>query len=293
MGKRLLDNILGELCGRVQAEGGFAERPGGPCRPDSTSWAIMALKAADSRHELADAARTQLASCQLKDGRVPVSNEAPDAFWPTPLAVLAWHDSSAYQQHRNQAVGFLLQTGNKLLKDSPAKRGWPWTAGTHLWVVPTSLAVMALSSAGHGGHQRVGEGVDVLMSLQLPGGGWNCGSTVVFDRVQLPQADCTGVALAALAGRVPRERVQQSLDYLAAQVSRIRTALSLGWGILGLGAWGVIPPSVVDLVAESYQLQQKYGPYDSSLLSLLMVVLATNGNPAGMFSTEGDRRGAA
>ncbi|MBT0893235.1 hypothetical protein KI811_05325 [Geobacter hydrogenophilus] len=253
----------------------------------------MALEAAGRRHELAEAGRTRLAAAQMKNGSVPVSSEAPDAFWPTSLAVLAWNDSTSYQQNQNQAIEFLLQTGNKRLKDSPTKRGWPWTAGTHLWVVPTSLAIMALSSAGHGGHKRIGEGVDVLMSLQLPGGGWNCGSTVVFDQVQLPQADCTGVALAALAGHVPKERVQKSLDYLAAQVSRIRSPLSLGWGIIGLGAWGVTQPAIADVVAESCQLQQKYGPYDTSLLSLLMVVLATNGNPAGMFSSEGDRRGAA
>lgn len=298
MGKRLLDNILEELCGRVQADGGFAEQPGGTFRPESTAWAILALRSVDNRHDLVEAARTRLVAAQLNNGLLPASVDTPDALWPTPLAVLAWHGSPKHKSQYDLAVDKLLKTSGRHPKQgigasTNISHGWPWIDGTHSWVVPTSLAILALTIAANSRNKRIIDGVDFLMGLQLPAGGWNYGNTVVFDQELLPQVDCTGIALAALAGHVPQARIQRSLDYLAAQVPGIRTPLSLCWGLIGLGAWGAIPAKAPDLIAGSYQLQQKYGPFGTTLLSLLMVAYVTNGNIAALFTREGESHGSA
>jgi hypothetical protein len=57
------------------------------------------------------------------------------------------------------------------------------------------------------------------------------------------------------------------------QVGRLRTPLSLGWSLLGLGAWGERPAHAESLVFESFDRQQVYGPYDTPQLSLLLASL--------------------
>ena len=49
--------------------------------------------------------------------------------------------------------------------------------------------------------------------------------------------ETTGVALQALAGLVPRQQVDRSIDYLHSQLPCLVTPFSLAWTILGLAAW--------------------------------------------------------
>jgi hypothetical protein len=117
------------------------------------------------------------------------------------------------------------------------------------------------------------------MDRQLPGGGWNYGNTMVYDQTLLPQPDNTGIALAALASRVERREIQASLDYLQDRVVSLRSPRSLGWAVLGLGAWGQKPVKSHDWIRESLGLQDRYGVFDTSLLSLLNLAgLAENGS---------------
>jgi len=82
---------------RALPGGGFANREGEAFRPDATAWAVLAMTAHGVGGELQDAARQRLAAAQLADGRVSISPEHPKAFWPTPLAILAWQGSPAHR----------------------------------------------------------------------------------------------------------------------------------------------------------------------------------------------------
>jgi hypothetical protein len=75
---------------RALSGGGFAMYPGGEFRADATAWAVMTLTALGAGDGLSDPARQRLAAVQLQDGRVSISPEHPEAYWPTPLALLAW-----------------------------------------------------------------------------------------------------------------------------------------------------------------------------------------------------------
>lgn len=285
----MVDNRLGavleDLCGRSAADGGFSAFRGADYRADATAWASLALAWTDTEPGLLEKARSRLAVEQADDGRVSISPNHPEAHWPTALAILAWHHGSASDREAQaRAVHYLIQSsglhwpkvdGAPVAHDTSI-RGWPWIDKTHSWIEPTALAVMALTVAGHGGHQRVQEATSMLLDRQLSKGGWNYGNTVVFGKELLPMADATGMALNALAGKTPRETLAKSLQYLANETMRSRTPLSLGWGLLGLGAWGEYPRDSLDWVLETLKKQEQFGPFETPLLSLLVIASSTN-----------------
>jgi hypothetical protein len=54
--------------------------------------------------------------------------------------------------------------------------------------------------------------------------------------------------------------------------------LALAWIIFGLAAWSHKPASANDSILESLSLQEKYGSYDTTLLSQLVVAYFTQGD---------------
>ena len=283
---RIRNTIPQQLLEAIQSRsvegGGFSMLPGGEYRSDVTAWAVLALRSARSDGSdggLVEYSCSRLAASQQMDGRVSISPSTPESFWPTPMAVLAWEGSSGHADAQSRAVSFLLSISGKHWEkgsDSPlghdtSLRGWPWTEETHSWVEPTSMALLALKATGHGNHERVTEGVRMLLDRQLPSGGWNYGNTFVYGRELYPQPDMTGAALAALVGLVKEEQLKRSLEYMKEKVSKLFTPRSLGWAVLGLGAWRSRPRDSDGWIKDCVKRQERYGTYDTSLLSLLLL----------------------
>lgn len=285
--KRALD----ELRARASTGGGFRDRRGGGYRSDATAWAVIALSAAGTDSSLVDRARSRLVHDQLQDGRVSVGPESPDAYWPTSLAVLAWHGSPSHQASLSKAVSFLLQSMGRHWSKSPhapvshdtSLQGWPWVSDTHSWVEPTALAIAALRMEGYSDHPRVQEGVRLLLDRQLPSGGWNYGNTLVFGREQRPSPESTGAALQALSGLLPPLHVQRSLDYLRRQVRQLRTPIGLGWSLLGLSSWDGLPNEAESWVKACLAREERYGGYDTASLCLLLLPLLV---PRGLINAK-------
>lgn len=273
---------------RALLEGGFPARGGDPFRSDATAWAIWAMSRCMPNHPLVDTARERLATVQGPDGRVTMSKEHEEAFWPTALSVLAWHGSQAHEPQCSRGVQFLLKsTGHHWRKGfddpighDPGIPGWPWIDGTHSWIEPTTLSILALRVAGHGQQDRVREGIRMMLDRQLPHGGWNYGNTTVYGRELHPMPESTGAALAGLAGQAEQGTVARSLDYLQGEVGRLRTPISLGWGLLGLAAWDRWPSNGAALVERCLANQSRYDEYDTSALSLLLLA-ALEGDTGG------------
>jgi hypothetical protein len=129
----------------------------------------------------------------------------------------------------------------------------------------------------------------MLMDRQLPGGGWNYGNTLIFGKELFPMADATGMALNALSGKISRESIATSLEYLRKETRRLRTPLSLGWGLLGLGAWGERPEDSRVWLMETLKKQDRFGPFDTSLLSLLLIAFSANRGLVGILSGRGEQ----
>jgi hypothetical protein len=286
-----LTDLQEDLLTRVRPNGGFGNRRDDPYRTDATAWGVIALSSIDASMKYIQPAIARLTADQRSDGCIGISRDHPEAFWPTSLAILALLDAPHYSQYQARAIQFLLDTTGRhweKLASSPmahnsALKGWPWIAETHSWVEPTALSMMALRAAGYARHPRIEEATRMLMDRHLPHGGWNCGNTIVFGQELRPAPESTGTALHALAGLIPREKVQLSLDYLSKEVTHLRTPISLGWSLLALNSWGVFVPNTSTLITDCLKRQERYGPYDTTSLCLLVVALVS---PAGLLKPE-------
>jgi hypothetical protein len=281
--EKLISNAIDLVCSRALPEGGFSVKGDGIFRPDATAWSILALRSGLCCDEYISKACQRLAQSQLPDGRVPLSTVNPAAYWPTALTVLAWQKSAGHVNSLRRAVAFLInntgvhftKTKDSLAEHDTEIKGWPWVENTHSWVEPTSMAMLALRSSGHGEHPRVLEAVRMLLDRQLPAGGWNMGSTLVLGKELLPFPESTGHALAALNSFTNTEAVQKSLDYLNKIIQNLRTPLALAWGLFGLTSWKRRPENYLRLILETLERQEKYGPYDTDLLSQLILAYYT------------------
>ena len=202
----LISFWVNQLKDRGLPDGGFSPYPRGKYRVDATGWAILALAGDAANRALLTRARSRLAADQLPDGRVCISPDHPEAFWPTSLAVFAWHQSPEHRENQVRAADFLItSSGTHWPREANAPsshdtsiKGWSWIADTHAWADPTAMALMALKIAGYGDHQRVKEATHLLLDRQLPQGGWNYGNTLIFDQELRPMPLSTGMVLNAL-----------------------------------------------------------------------------------------------
>lgn len=273
------DGAIRLLEARALPEGGFSPKSGEPFRIDATAWGILVLNRLAPSHPLLGPARDRLARAQEPDGRVSMGREHEEAYWPTAISVLAWNGSQVHELHVSRCVLFLLKTTGQHRPKKPDDQaghdpsilGWPWIGGTHSWIEPTAMAVIALKATGNGNHDRVLEAIQMMLDRQLPHGGWNYGNTLVFGRELHPMPESTGAALAALAGKVEPGTVARSLDYLQGEVNRLCTPISLGWCLLGLAAWDLCPLNGISLVERCLAKQSRYGEYDTSALCLLLL----------------------
>ena len=286
MGNLEITKCIKDIETRSLAGGGFAELPEGPYRPDSTAWAILALEKAGVGLPLIDGGKAALAAGRLQDGRVFFPG-APNVVWPIPLAVLAWREDPQYLEIRDRAVDILLEisgnhwnvdSSNTVVGHDTSLRGWSWVLMTHSFVEPTAMALLALERMRHDGHSRFIEGIRMIMNRQLTQGGWNYGNTLVYGKELFPSVDTTGLALTALAGHTSEESVKNSINYLLAEVEKCRTPLSLCWALFGLGAWGILPDESGTWIEQTLTRQEKFGPYGTSLLSLLALAFLCRGD---------------
>ena len=81
--------------------------------------------------------------------------------------------------------------------------GWPWAEGTHSWVEPTALAVLALRPPARRPSARA-KPCGCSSTGCFPDGGCNYGNTVVLGQTLRPHVQPTGLALLALAGEGDR-----------------------------------------------------------------------------------------
>ncbi len=196
---------------------------------------------------------------------------------PPPLERLSGFDVA-----RHRAANRLLRTEGRILpRNDPAAAlfghdvaavGWPWVEGTHSWVEPTAMAILALCRQGLSSHSRVAAGIHLLLDRSLNRGGWNFGNSVVFGRELRPQPGPSGLALLALAARhQDSPECRRGIDYLRATLGEIRTCVSLSWGVLGLRAWDACPREAGSWLAESYS---RFGARRDQAAGLGLLLLA-------------------
>ena len=274
--RRLLDLRRGPGAWGYRARSAPAVEP--------TSLAGLALLAieggSDEGRAAALASARRLASIRRPDGSLGVTDALDEPGWPTSFAMLLWSALGGFEAERSAATGWLVRlegTTIGRIKDDPMGHdasivGWPWVAGTHSWVEPSAIAVLALAREGKADHPRVREGARLLLDRAIPGGGWNLGNPVVFGTPLRPLPGPSGLALLALSSLDRRSKVVESaISYLRAALAETLAPASLGWGLLGLRAWGAEPPEASEWLASSFE---KASTRDARMAELALLLLA-------------------
>ncbi len=261
----------------------YGYRPGQPTATEPAALSALALlvhgRSAEAQHPL-----NWLAAQQQAGGELGPSAADEQPAWGTAWALLAW---AGAQQMAPQAADWrsCIARGQQALcriRGLPGKDSrhvvehdhriiaWPWVVGTHSWVEPTALAVLALKATGWGAHPRARDGVRLLCDRQLPEGGCNYGNTVVLGQVLRPHLQPSGLALTALLDEPPDSRTTKSLHYVASQLAEARTAPSLAWSLLGLAAHHAWPDAAKARLAAVARTPSVagFGAYHQSLLAL-------------------------
>ena len=276
-----LDTILDALTRQPLV--GYAQSGAPACEPT----AIVALALA--RNERLDAAKEAaefLAENQAGDGSVGVRPGEPTPGWPASLAVVAWSAvgnalggvpdaANAFQGNIDRGLAWLLSVQGSKLEQSEVfghdmqLAGWAWAEGTHSWLEPTALAVLALKAAGQSNHARTREAVKLILDRQLPGGGCNYGNTVVLGQRLRPHVQPTGLALLALAGENDSGgRFAKTIAWLRRSIGPQTTAASLAWAVLGLKAHDAAPPQADERLAQAAGALRVPSPFFCALLAL-------------------------
>jgi hypothetical protein len=249
-------SLLDRLYGGAHTDGGWGYLPAAAPCAEPTALVCLALSARGKETDLVNRGLALLARLQRPDGSVSVALNIESPCWPTGLAVLAWSFSDSiadppsadYRPQTEKAVDWLLHSSGKPIAGNPTVyghnttlRGWSWVENTHAWVEPTAYAIRALRRAGKGEHPRVREGIQMILDRAIPGGGWNYGNPRVYRNTLRPFPETTGIALTALAGQPSDSRIEAGIVYLSHELRRVRSPMSLGWGLIGLTAWGRRP----------------------------------------------------
>lgn len=147
--------------------------------------------------------------------------------------------------------------------------GWSWVTGTHTWLEPTCLAVLALKAHGLGDHARCREGVTVLFDRILPNGGANYGNTIVLGQELRAHIQPTGLLLLALSDEPDREgKRDKSAAWLQAELGTETAAASLSFGLLGLATLSIRPRYALDWLEQAAKriAERDQSPYRNALL---------------------------
>ena len=261
-------------------------RRGTPCvEPTSLVCLGLLASAVDDRMSRVFAisrdAADWISAIQQVDGSLPVSPSLKTPGWSTPYALLLWNRLTGYEPARQRARAWLLrdekvarpvrEDSEKILGHDPTLLGWPWVDGTHPWIEPTAMAILALCRDGQGDHPRVKEGIRLILDRALDHGGWNCGNKTVFGRELRPLPGPTGMALLALAAHGDRSpAISRALDYLLATLPSVRAPVSLGWGVLALRAHHACPAQSDQWLAEAFETI-RLRPESTVSLALLLL----------------------
>ena len=214
---------LDRLAALAHADGGWGYAPGQPAHLEPTCLGLLALALEPDAHRATfDKARAVLETCAAGDGTYRLERGRDEAVWPTALVLFVQHVLGAPPETMAPTASALLRLrGNVPANDDGEIHdidlgivGWPWADGNFSWVEPTAWACLALRRAGHSSHERVRDGLRLLLDRTFDDGGINYGNRHILGKPLEPVPGPTALMLLALQGHDHEPRVQASVRYL-------------------------------------------------------------------------------
>ena len=238
--------FLDRLAALAHPEGGWGYAPEQPAHLEPTCLGLLALSLEPDAHpEVFRQARAALERCAVGDGTYRLERGREEAVWPTALVLFVQSVLGAKDEEKARTAAALLRLRGKL----PANHddgeihdidltliGWPWADGNFSWVEPTAWACLALRRAGYGEHERVREGLRLLLDRTFDDGGINYGNRHILGKPLEPVPGPTALMLLALQGHGKEPRVQASVQYLQREGVLGDDLEHLCWARLALAA---------------------------------------------------------
>jgi Squalene-hopene cyclase C-terminal domain len=256
------NEALRTLLDAQNPDGGWGAAKGRLSNTESTSLAIIALRALDDRAIAPNVQRglNWLIERQNVDGSWPFNDVVKDGSWTTAFALLALANlPGAEPRVLLGAKWGLTQEGRRFgwltslwitmsgqranLHLDPELKGWGWTAGGFSWVEPTSYFLLVLkklrsSLAGTNVDERIRQGESLLYDRMCDGGGWNYGNSKVLGETLWAYPDVTAVALIALQDHKGIEPNNAGLRALHTMLQEVDSGFALSLGIICFSLYG-------------------------------------------------------
>lgn len=232
--------------------------------PAAEPVAFAALTAvAYEQMDAATSACDCLLDAQNPDGSVAVNLDAIGPYWTTSLSCIAWRQleirlnvqaGEKYRTATKRGIDFLLSLrGEKITRQEATGHntqlvGWPWVEGTHSWLEPTAMALLAMRHGGAAEHPRAQEAARLLIDRQIESGGANYGNTVVLGQTLVPHVMPSAMSVVALHNAdLPSNPLAQTIRYLQNELNRPMAAVSLAWTIHALVSVGLAQEQNFDM----------------------------------------------
>jgi uncharacterized protein (DUF362 family) len=246
-----------QLAALALPEGGWGYAPGQAAHLEPTCLALLALSAEPQRFQAAiDGGKSTLRQCGAGDGTYRLPRGREEAVWPTSLVLYVQSTLGEDLKEINHTAGALIGLRGRPTDAEKEQEvhdidlklvGWSWAEGTFSWVEPTAWACLALQRAGHGDHERVREGLKLLLDRALDDGGINYGNRRILGRILEPIPGPTALMLLALQRQPRQPRVLAAVKYLGQQALTGEDLEHLCWAKLAVDLYQDCP-GVTDLL---------------------------------------------
>jgi hypothetical protein len=300
----LRDRLLAEILRRQLSDVRGWSYFGTQFSTESTSSALLALSSSPSSSSAIKEDGARLLTCRRLNGTWAATDGAVPSVWATAWAVNALIAMNASQEPLAAALTSLIRWrpleaswlarlkfrfSDRQVRFDPTKYGWPWVPDTVSWVVPTSMALIALERAKRRGlvggkevETRLRLGAEMLLDRACVGGGWNAGNAVVYGVPLRPHIDATAIALAALRLNYQHPTVRGSLTWLVDRV-QCPSAYSLAWLVLATAAYRGVSADVVPAMTEACNrlaalVDDPRSIQDTSTIALAALALGADSN---------------
>lgn len=297
----MLDRIITTLLEYQNPDGGWGALRAKRSNTESTSLAVMALKALSENTTTGNRKRGMdwLVRHQNQDHSWPLNEAVKEGSWTTALAITALSDNPEYSERALAAARWLLeQEGSKpgILAEiilwatgqSNANRvnkdliGWSWVPNSFSWVEPTSYAIIAVKKlrsrlAGTQVDERIRQADAMIYDRMCNGGGWNYGNSKVLDYALWPYPDITAIALIALQDHARDQANQESLQVLSKTARETDSGLALCWAAICLNLYGQDNADFQRQIAKRFAASAFLG--ETKSLALAIIASGDKANP--------------
>jgi uncharacterized protein (DUF362 family) len=215
---------LEALAALALPEGGWGYAPNQGAHLEPTCLALLALAREPERFKtVLDGGKAFVQKCAAGDGTYRLERGREEAVWPTSMVLFTLASLGTPVNDWKSSAAMLLglqgkhkaEEGDQEVHDIDLSIvGWPWAYDNFSWAEPTAWACVALRRAGFGEHERVKEGIRLLIDRALDEGGINYGNRRILGRILEPIPGPTALMLLAVQDN-KHPRIDAAVAYLA------------------------------------------------------------------------------